>query len=66
MKISFLEFTLPPNSTKLARFCKHLAIMMRERVAVFDGVSVTRPNCRGFKRANDGKNMDQTKFQWIQ
>lgn len=36
--------TFPPNSTKLARFCKHFAIMINERVAIVGGVSDTRPN----------------------
>lgn len=49
------NITFPPNSTRFAKFCKHLAIIIRERVAVFDGVSVTNPNCRGFKRAVEGK-----------
>lgn len=36
--------TFPPNSTKLARFCKHLAIMINDRVAIVGGVSDTKPN----------------------
>ena len=31
--------TLPPNSTKLARFCKHLATNIKLLAAISEGVS---------------------------
>lgn len=43
--------SLAPNSTKLAKFCRHLATRMRLRDAVSDGVSLIRLNCLGFKMA---------------
>uniref|UniRef100_A0A6B0V0Y1 Putative secreted protein n=1 Tax=Ixodes ricinus TaxID=34613 RepID=A0A6B0V0Y1_IXORI len=43
--------SLAPNSTRFARFCKHLATRIRLRDAVSDGVSVIRLNCLGFKMA---------------
>lgn len=43
--------TFPPNSTRLARFCKHLATITKLLVAEGDGCSLTNPNCLGLSKA---------------
>ena len=43
--------SLPPNSTRLARFCRHFATIIREREALCDGVSAIRPKLRGLRIA---------------
>lgn len=47
----FTIITFPPNSTKLAKFCRHLATMIKVRVAGVGNVSFTKLNCLGFNRA---------------
>lgn len=45
------SLTFPPNSTKFAKFCKHLATITKLRVADGEGCSLTRPNCLGLSNA---------------
>merc|ERR1719317_778539 len=52
--------SLPPNSTKLAKFCRHLAIMTRDLMAAGGTGSDNRPNDLGDKIAghNNLRNMN--------